>query len=45
MKEYISPQVEVLRIETKASVIATSTETLYYKRGGDPMYGSQEDAW
>lgn len=42
MKEYISPQVEVLRIETKASVIATSTETLYYKNG---MYGSQEDAW
>lgn len=45
MKEYISPQVEVLRIETKASVIATSTETLYYKNGSNWMFGDQEEAW
>ena len=45
MKQYITPQIEVLRLGTTPSVITTSTETLNYKSGGDYLYGSQEEAW
>lgn len=45
MKQYITPHVEVLRLETTPSVITTSTETLNYKSGKEYQYGSQEEAW